>query len=211
MKVMKLLGAAFLLCISTMTMAGDKTEVCHIPPGNAAKFHTISVSEKAIPAHLAHGDFAGPCGQYAEVLCNDSDPCTKDAFIAGTESCEYNLPVDCNDGNSCTTNTCEPMVGCVDTSNPDGVACQTQGDVAVDGVCAEGICTAEPIISYNCQDFVNSDPIGGFCNHAYPNTEYGLVTCCPDGTCNINRPLWDTEYIDGTPGCPGEIWTSPYL
>jgi hypothetical protein len=127
MKLIKLLGAAVLLCMSTMTMAGDKVDVCHIPLNNSAKFHTISVSENAIPAHMAHGDFAGPCGQYAEVICNDSDPCTKDVFYAGTESCEYNLPVDCNDGNACTTNTCEPMVGCVDTRLEVGSACGNNG------------------------------------------------------------------------------------
>lgn len=35
--------------------------ICHIPPGNPSKRHTIAVGESAVPAHLAHGDYRGPC------------------------------------------------------------------------------------------------------------------------------------------------------
>jgi len=38
-----------------------KVVICHIPPGNPANAHTLSVSENALEAHLAHGDFLGPC------------------------------------------------------------------------------------------------------------------------------------------------------
>ena len=35
--------------------------ICHVPPGNSNDAHTITVSENAVPAHLAHGDSCGPC------------------------------------------------------------------------------------------------------------------------------------------------------
>jgi hypothetical protein len=38
-----------------------KVLICHIPPGNPANAHTISVDQSAVPAHLAHGDTLGPC------------------------------------------------------------------------------------------------------------------------------------------------------
>ena len=38
-----------------------KVTICHIPPGNPDNAHTISVSENAVPAHLAHGDTLGEC------------------------------------------------------------------------------------------------------------------------------------------------------
>lgn len=40
--------------------AQGKIDVCHTPiNGNA---HTLNISENAIPAHLAHGDYVGVCG-----------------------------------------------------------------------------------------------------------------------------------------------------
>ena len=41
----------------------DKITICHIPPGNPSNVHTISVSQKALDAHLTHGDILGECGQ----------------------------------------------------------------------------------------------------------------------------------------------------
>jgi len=38
-----------------------KVEICHIPPGNPSNLHTITISEHALQAHLAHGDFLGGC------------------------------------------------------------------------------------------------------------------------------------------------------
>jgi hypothetical protein len=38
-----------------------KVTICHIPPGNPDNAHTISVGEPALRAHIAHGDYCGPC------------------------------------------------------------------------------------------------------------------------------------------------------
>jgi hypothetical protein len=38
-----------------------KVDICHIPPGNPENAHVITVSENAIPAHLAHGDMLDSC------------------------------------------------------------------------------------------------------------------------------------------------------
>ena len=38
-----------------------KVTLCHIPPGNPADKHTITVGESAVKAHLAHGDYLGVC------------------------------------------------------------------------------------------------------------------------------------------------------
>jgi len=41
----------------------DDEEICHRPPGNPANAHTLHVSARAIPAHLAHGDSLGDCDE----------------------------------------------------------------------------------------------------------------------------------------------------
>ncbi len=49
------------LCIDT---DGDgKVTICHVPPENPDNAHTISVGVNALPAHLGHGDYCGPCEQ----------------------------------------------------------------------------------------------------------------------------------------------------
>jgi hypothetical protein len=40
----------------------DKVTICHIPPGNPANAHTITVGRPALKAHTKHGDTLGACG-----------------------------------------------------------------------------------------------------------------------------------------------------
>lgn len=42
-----------------------KVTICHIPPGNPGNLNTITISEHALQAHLAHGDFLGDCSAAA--------------------------------------------------------------------------------------------------------------------------------------------------
>lgn len=39
----------------------DKIKICHIPPGNPDKAHTITISKAAWEAHKVHGDYKGKC------------------------------------------------------------------------------------------------------------------------------------------------------
>lgn len=40
----------------------EGVKICHIPPGNPAKKHTISVGKFAASVHIAlHGDYKGEC------------------------------------------------------------------------------------------------------------------------------------------------------
>ncbi len=41
--------------------SGDKTTLCHSPPGNRMNAHTITVGTPAVDAHVAHGDNLGSC------------------------------------------------------------------------------------------------------------------------------------------------------
>jgi len=107
-----------LLTFSQAWAATTKVEVCHIPPGDPGNFHTITISEAALPAHLEHGDFEGSCDTPCETLCDDGNVCTIDACIPGTKTCinvAQREAVDCNDGVSCTNDSCDPVAGCMNT------------------------------------------------------------------------------------------------
>jgi hypothetical protein len=39
-----------------------KQLICHVPPGNPDNEHDLCVGTPAVPAHLAHGDRSGSCG-----------------------------------------------------------------------------------------------------------------------------------------------------
>lgn len=56
--------AALLIMAPPAAQGGiGKVTICHVPPGNPANAHTITVGIPAIPAHLAHGDSLGACGE----------------------------------------------------------------------------------------------------------------------------------------------------
>jgi hypothetical protein len=72
-RTMIMLG--FALLIGSPALAGShKVQVCHVPDGNPANAHEISVSANAADAHLRNheGDTLGPCP--APVAC----PCWTD-------------------------------------------------------------------------------------------------------------------------------------
>jgi hypothetical protein len=58
-----LTASALLLAAGSSTLwaqrANDPVQICH-KPGTPAE-HEIVVDDNAVPAHLRHGDFLGPC------------------------------------------------------------------------------------------------------------------------------------------------------
>ena len=46
---------------SSVQTPPDKITICHIPPGNPDNAHPITISVRALNAHLAHGDVIGDC------------------------------------------------------------------------------------------------------------------------------------------------------
>src|SRR5438128_1928266 len=80
----------------------QKVQVCHRPPGNPSNYQTITIGVPALPAHLAHGDFAGACLDLCAMLCDDGDLCTTDSGVPNlqTQRCDCSSsPVDCDDSN----------------------------------------------------------------------------------------------------------------
>jgi len=145
---------------------GHKVEICHFPKGNPGNSHTIRVSEKSLPAHYAHGDYAGACDD--AIPCPSGDLCTDWAYIDG--ECVAVPLVDCGDTNACTTDMCVPSTGqcqsapiiCPEVECRQTVACTVidqdnyycdpqggrpdpnqEGEPCSIGVCSNGICVEE--------------------------------------------------------------------
>ena len=197
----------------TVVQAGSKVQICHIPPGNPANYHTITISEKALNAHLGHGDLAGGCFENCETLCDDGDACTIDECEPGTEVCAVeHPPVSCDDFLLCTVDSCHPEDGCqyadivcddedlctVDTCNPfDGECAGTPIDCGPLGVCLPetGLC------DFPCDGFT-CDPINQ-CHEAGECVLSGGLPVCLDGAAVPDG----TECDDGDAGTDGDVCT----
>jgi hypothetical protein len=105
--------------------AGAKVDVCHLPPGNPENFHTITINENALDAHLAHGDLEGACNANCASLCDDGNACTiDDTGDCAEVGCPLvPEPVDCNDSDPTTEDSCNPAIGCINTPI---ITCPTQ-------------------------------------------------------------------------------------
>jgi hypothetical protein len=81
------------------------------------------------------------CVRGAPVVCSDGNVCNGvETCNPATGTCVAGTPIPpCNDGNPCTDDACNPVLGCVAVPNTapcdDGDPC-TQGDVCAGGVCA---------------------------------------------------------------------------
>ncbi len=181
----------------------------------------------------------GTCGGAAPLACNDNNGCTTDTcdptrgcvFTNNTSSCDDGnacttgdvcgggtcggaAPLACNDNNGCTTDTCDPVRGCVFTNNTsscdDGNACTT-GDV-----CGGGTCGGEAPLACNDNNGCTTDtcdPTRGcvFTNNTSACDDGNACTTgdvCGGGTCGGSAPLacndnngCTTDTCDATRGC----------
>jgi hypothetical protein len=138
--------------------------------------------------------------------CNDGNACTTiDACGGGT--CNGGPPPNCDDGNVCTDDSCNPASGCVhtNTSNPcnDGNACTT-----ID-TCGGGTCNGGP--PRNCDDgeccTVDSCNPSTGCVHSANPTAPTFTTQPSLGACPV---LWPPEhgYVDFAVAQTGAAATS---
>ncbi len=119
---------------------------------------------------------SGKCATKAAddgTACNDGNACTQSsACKAG--ACLGAMPADCDDKNPCTTDSCDPVLGC---QNTPGAGVCSDGNVCTSGdVCQGGVCLGSKI---DCNDgvacTVDSCDTTGTCVHV------GTVALCDDG------------------------------
>ena len=154
----------FTLLVLAAPAWAAQVQVCHVPPGNPGNFHTITISDNALQAHLGHGDLVGACSAHCGQLCDDGNACTIDACDASERCLTTHPPVDCDDGNLCTTDTCNPVSGCASAPK----ICQDSDLCSVD--------SCDPLTG-NCVFPPAACPTGQTCNPGNGSCENQAVTC----------------------------------
>jgi nitrous oxidase accessory protein NosD len=140
-------------------------------------------------------------------LCNGAEFCQSGICIAGT-------PLNCNDANLCTLDTCDPALGCRHTPLANGTPC-LDGNVC-NGVeaCQGGVC--QPNTPLNCNDG-NACTVDS-CNGVSGCINVPIPGCRPCGVaadCNDNQPCTldtcvsgvcqNTNVADGTTCLDGNV------
>ncbi|MBI5055620.1 MAG: DUF4215 domain-containing protein [Nitrospirae bacterium] len=110
--------------------------------------------------------------------CNDGDACTTgETYVSGV--CQGGTPVNCDDGNECTSDSCDPASGCIHYNSAAGTACSG-------GVCdGSGSC-----VVLSCGDGVKNGnetdiDCGGFCpNKCVDGKMCSASPDCASGVCH---------------------------
>jgi len=110
------------------------------------------------------------------------------------------FPVNCDDGNACTTQTCDPNIGCVytpvtcdsgdpctvSTCDPNNGCVHTPKDCSDGLVCTDDIC----------------DPATGECRNVVNLANCGPLTSCQTAECGFGRDCLITSNDDLCPVHP---------
>jgi len=123
---------------------------------------------------------AGCLHQVNNDPCNDGNACTlSDACANGV--CSGVVPLDCNDANLCTDDSCDPLSGCLHSPVQDGTGC------GADKHCQEGECVPICGVIHGTQSFSLTSSIQDWTVPACVTSvtieawgaEGGRNTCCP--------------------------------
>ena len=79
-------------------------------------------------------------------VCNGHEACHEGGF------CLQESPPTCyGDGNPCTVDSCDPIVGCLFTPVPDGTSCNDANACTVRDACTSGACAGVPVGEYRLE------------------------------------------------------------
>ncbi len=184
---------------SRTVIAGTATSLGGLSPQmlSSNSFKLSSWSDAGAGSHLTTpaagvslaASFTASCVD-GTVSCNDANPCT-------TDTCDPALgclhtPTICNDGNACTTDTCNPATGCVFTP----ITCNDNSVCTTDTCNPATGCVFTPI---TCND-----------NNACTSDSCNATTGCvfTPITCNDNNPCTNDSCNPAT-GCVFTNNTAP--
>ena len=175
------------LCNGTLLCDKSKLpHLCIVNPATVVECPAPEAGPDAVCLAAACDPLTGECSlvpDHEGFACEDGNLCTVgDKCVEGV--CAAGVGPNCNDGNGCTDDTCDPDIGCLHTDNEasceDGDPC-TEDDTCDQGICAPGA----PLV---CDD-------ADVCN--------GTEVCAPGVGCQPGKPLLcnDGDLCNGTETC----------
>lgn len=127
------------------------------------------------------------------VASGDWDPSNNSATANNTVNA-----LNCNDGNPCTADSCNPVLGCVYGPAPDGTACDDGDLCTLTDSCQAGVCTGSNPVS--CVPLSQCHE-AGVCN---PGTGVCSDPPAPSGTaCDDANACTTADACDGAGACAG--------
>ena len=81
--------------------------------------------------------------------CDDGNACDG-ADLCGGGVCKGSVAFNCDDGQTCTTDSCDPQTGCLYVPVGPGKACNDGNPCTISDTCKNGICAGSAVI--NCND-----------------------------------------------------------
>ncbi len=138
---------------------------------------------------------SGQCGGGTSVVCNDGIDCTTDSCdpVVGCVATENDAA--CDDGNPCTTNLCDATSGCLTQNVADGTSCD-DGDACTTGTtCTAGVCAGGTPVT--CDD-------GNACTADTCDPVNGCVfTPTPGVACDDGDPCTNADQCQQDGSCAG--------
>jgi hypothetical protein len=102
---------------------------------------TVTLMVIASPARAQMDATVGSCvGQPDRTPCGDNNVCNGVELCYSSRCITSQPPLDCDDGDPCTTDACDPNVGCTHTAAPDGTVCGSSPCSILQ--CHGGACTS---------------------------------------------------------------------
>jgi hypothetical protein len=139
------------------TPAAGQTSTAPVACAESLAFRVAATGAYLVRVSAGTGA-AGDGGQGSYLLsvapdctahCSDGDACTR-GDTCRNGACVSGAPVSCDDGNPCTSDTCDPAVGCIHTADT-GTSCEDGDACTVGDTCSSaGICASGPV--RNCDD-----------------------------------------------------------
>jgi len=140
------------------------------------------------------GERTSACvGRADGTLCSDGNACNGEETCQGG-ICRSGIAPNCDDGNTCTIDSCDAVTGCRRPSAPDGSACTDGNACTQTDACEAGACVGSNPITCTAQDQCH-DP--GVCN-----TETGL---CSNPTKPNGTPCSNANFCTSGDACSSGV------